>query len=303
MDISALNAELGITDRLRFVEGRGGFVMIEIENAFATATITPYGGQVLQYRPKDAADDLLFVSERAHFTPGKENKGGIPICWPWFGPDPAGQGRTIHGFIRCLPWTLSGCEELEDGSTQVRLEVSDDDAMREIWPFAFELGVDIRVGPSLAVTISSRNTGDAPMRITQGLHTYFKVGDVRQIRVLGLEGCRYIDKSRGGGDARILQDGAIRMDAEVNRIYEDVPPRLAIEDPVLGRRILIDTRHSRTCVVWNPWIEVCGEMEDLGDEDYRRFICVETVNTASEVVEIPAGQAAHIGAEYRVESL
>ncbi|NEV62231.1 D-hexose-6-phosphate mutarotase [Thiorhodococcus minor] len=303
MEIDALNAELGIADRLRFTKGRGGFTMIEIENAFATATITPYGGQVLHYRPKGAADDLLFVSGRAHFTPGKENKGGIPICWPWFGPDPAGQGRLIHGFIRCLPWRLSACAELEDGATRIRLRVADDDATRALCPCAFELGVEILVGSTLSVSLTTCNRGQDPLRITQGLHTYFNVGDARRIRVLGLEGCRYIDKARGAGDAPIVQDGAIRVGAEVNRIYEKAPARLAIEDPVLGRRLRIDTRHSRTCVVWNPWVEVCREMEDLGDEDYRRFICVETVNTASEVIEIPPGQAAHIGAEYRVESL
>nr|WP_240905573.1 D-hexose-6-phosphate mutarotase [Thiorhodococcus mannitoliphagus] len=288
---------------MRFVEGRSGFLMIEVENALATATITPFGGQVLHYRPREAPDDLLFLSDQAHFTAGKENKGGIPICWPWFGPDPEGQGRATHGFIRCLPWTLHVCEELEDGSTRIHLGITDDEATRAIWPLPFELGVEILVGSTLAVTLVSRNRGDHPMRITQGLHSYFKVGDATRIRVLGLEGCRYIDKARGAGDARIVQDGAITVGAEVNRIYEAVPARLAIEDPVLGRRIGIDTRHSRTCVVWNPWIETCREMEDLGDEDYRRFICVETVNTASEVIEIPPGQEARIGADYRVESL
>nr|WP_242482560.1 D-hexose-6-phosphate mutarotase [Thiocystis violacea] len=288
---------------MRFVEGRGGFVMIEIENALATATITPYGGQVLHYRPREVAEDLLFVSERAHFTPGQENKGGVPICWPWFGPDPDGQGRGLHGFIRCLPWTVHAAEAMDDGSTRVRLGVADDDATRERWPFYFNLWVDILVGRTLSVTLITRNAGDDPMRITQGLHTYLKVGDATRARITGLDGCRYIDKARGAQDRSVIQRGPVSVGAEVNRIYEGVPSRLAIEDPVLERRILIDAQHSRTCVVWNPWVEIAREMADLDDEDYRRFICVETVNTASEVIAIPPGQEARIAAEYRLETL
>lgn len=303
LDIDAWNAEFGIADRLRFVEGRGGFVMIEIVTALATATITPYGGQVLHYRPVEAAEDLLFVSERAYFTAGKENKGGVPVCWPWFGPDPDGLGRELHGFIRSRPWRVHACEAMDDGAIRVRLGIADDDATRALWPFYFNLWADICVGATLSVTLTTRNAGDDPIRITQGLHTYFSVGDASRATVTGLDGCRYIDKARGAQDRSVVQQGRVGFEAEVNRIYEEVPARLAVEDPVLQRRILIDTQGSRTCVVWNPWVEVAREMPDLDDADYRRFICVETVNTASEVVMIPPGREARIGAEYRIEQL
>jgi glucose-6-phosphate 1-epimerase len=302
MDIEALNAEHGIEGVLRLVEGRGGLTMIEIANAHATALISPYAGQVLAYRPVDAADDLLFVSERAYFAEGKAIKGGIPICWPWFGADPESKGRPAHGFVRSWPWTLLATEVLADGSTRVQLGVADDSGTRALWPHYFNLLVEIRVGATLAVDLITLNAGDRPFRITQGLHAYFKVGDASRVEVEGLDGCRYIDKAADGGDAVIRQEGQVRFEREVNRIYEDVPPLLTLVDPTLGRRIRIESEHSRTAVVWNPWVETARAMDDLDDEDYRRFVCVETVNTASEVIEVLPGEEYRLTAQYRIEA-
>jgi glucose-6-phosphate 1-epimerase len=301
MDIEALNAGLGIDGVLRFTEGRGGLAVIEIANEHATALISPYAGQVLAYRPVGAGDDLLFVSDRAYFAEGKAIKGGIPICWPWFGPDPLGKGRPAHGFVRAWPWTILATDALADGSTRVQLGIADDKDTRAVWPQYFNVLVEIQVGATLSVALVTRNAGDRPFRITQGLHTYFKVGDASQVRIEGLDGCRYIDKAAGAGDALIHQEGPVVIEGEVNRIYEDVPPTLTIVDPSLDRRIRIDSEHSRTAVVWNPWVETARAMDDLDDDDYRRFVCVETVNTASEVIEIPPGGTYRLASRYSIE--
>lgn len=301
MDIDALNAEHRLQGSLRLREGRGGLPVIEIDNGLASARISLHGGQVLAYRPAAAGRDLLFESTRAWFEPGRATKAGIPICWPWFGRDP--QGRTIHGFVGERRWTLLGTANLPSGAARVRLGISDDAETRAIWPHRFDLAVEATVGETLSVELIARNTGSQPYRVTQGLHSYFRVGDVRRTRLLGLEGCRYIDKSVGGDDAIRVQAGPVLVDREVNRIYERVPPDLVLEDPTLGRRIRIASRHSSTCVVWNPWIETARAMEDLGDLDYLDFLCVETVNAASEVIEIPSGGEVRLAAEMAVEPL
>jgi glucose-6-phosphate 1-epimerase len=303
MDIAELNALHAIDGTLKVVEGQGGLPMVEVENEHATALISLQAGQVLSYRPAGAAQDLLFLSERAYFAPGKAIKGGVPICWPWFGADPEGRGRPAHGFVRSLPWALRSTEALADGSTRVTLGIADDAATRAQWPHAFELLMEATLGPRLSVALITRNAGDSAVCITQALHTYFHIGDAERVRVLGLEGCRYIDKSAGGGDAVIVQEGAVTVAGEVNRIYEQVPPVLTIEDPALGRRIRIAASHSSTCIVWNPWVETARSMADLDDEDYRIMLCVETANAASESVEVPAGGEVRLGAEYSIEPL
>ena len=301
MNIDALNAEFGIDGTLRIVAGRGGLAMIEVYNNFANATISPYAGQVLSYCPVPLKDDLLFVSERAFFAPGQGIKGGVPICWPWFGADPA--GRPAHGFARSLPWSLLATATLPSGATRVTLGLADDAETRALWPHHFNLLVKVTVGATLGVELITRNAGDEPFLITQGLHTYFRVGDATRVRVLGLEQCSYIDKAAGAKDAVVTQEGPVTVAAEVNRIYESVPPVLTIEDPVMKRRIRISSRHSATCVVWNPWVETARAMADLDDQDYRIMLCVETVNTASEVIGVPGGGEARLAAEYAIEPL
>lgn len=303
MDSERLNAEHGIPGVLRFTEGRGGLTLIEVENPHARATIGLQGAQVLAYRPRQAAHDLLFVSERAHAEPGRETKGGVPVCWPWFGRDPEGRGRLIHGFARVKPWTLLGVASHPDGSTGLTFTLADDDATRALWPHPFALRVEILIGSALCVALTTHNPGEETVRITQGLHAYFAVGDATRVAVQGLDGCRYIDKAAGAGDAVVRQSGPVTVAAEVNRIYEEAPASLTLEDPVLARRIRIASEHSRTCVVWNPWIESARAMEDLDDLDYQRFVCVETVNTASEVIALTPGGDCRIAATYHLEAL
>jgi glucose-6-phosphate 1-epimerase len=106
-----------------------------------------------------------------------------------------------------------------------------------------------------------------------------------------------------GDGSRNTQSGAVRFDKEVDRIYLDVPPGLVINDAALGRRISITSTGSHTAVVWNPWAELSANMGDLRDDDYQRFVCVETANAAADIVEIKAGGEYRLGAEYRIECI
>ncbi|WP_295878302.1 D-hexose-6-phosphate mutarotase [uncultured Thiohalocapsa sp.] len=307
MDIAQANEEFGIAGVLSICAGKGGFPLICIDNEHARAEVSAYAGQVLSYRPETQAHDLLFVSEHAHFQPGKAIKGGIPVCWPWFGPDPEGRGRPDHGFVRARNWRLLATESMVDGATRLRLGCRDDEASRALWPHAFALEVEVTVGATLGVALITRNTGDAPVTITQALHTYFRVGDVRRAQVLGLAGHEYIDKvaraepaAPGQVDVRIKQSGPINFDGPVNRIYLDTTERLVIDDPALGRQIQIDRDGSASAVVWNPWIEQSRQMGDFGDEEYLRMLCVETTNAAADAVTIAPGASHRLASRYGI---
>jgi len=290
MDILAANERFGLPGELEIREGRGGFAYAHIENTHAQADLCIYAGQVLSYTPRGARD-LLFVSDQAYFAPGKAIKGGIPVCWPWFGPHPDGSSFPDHGFVRTRPWTLLNTGTTANGSTQIRLGCRDDDATRSLWPHAFALHLDVIVGPSLEVALTTRNDSDEPLSITQALHTYFHVGDVRRTRVEGLEGHPFIDKVAGSATAgqRFTEQTPVVFEEAVNRIYPSANRRLTVVDEALERRIVIDRAGSHSVVVWNPWIRQAAEMGDFGDEEYLQMLCVETANAADDAIHIPAG--------------
>ena len=276
--------------QLDIVQGPGGLPVIEIRNRFATARISVHGAHVLSFRPKDDAD-LLFLSEQAVFQPGKAIRGGVPVCWPWFGPDPQGQGRPAHGFVRTRLWDLRRTETLAGGETLVELGLRDSTETRAIWPHGFDLSLTVIVGRSLFLALTTRNTGDSPFELTQALHSYFAVADIAQVRVTGLDGCDYVDKAKGAGGVRKVQAGDVAVDAEVDRVYAGVPDVLTIEDGAAARRVRLTAGGSRTAVVWNPWAEVAAGMADLPDDAYRRFVCVETANAGEEVLTLAPGDS------------
>ncbi len=298
--IEQLNQEFGIANQLSIVEGKGQFPVITIENEYAKAKVSVYAAQVLSFQPAGAEADLMFVSENAYYQPGKATKGGIPICWPWFGPDLEGQGRASHGFVRNRMWTLLSTEAVAEG-TKVRLGVSADEETKKVWPHSFELVMEIVVGRTLTVALITDNTGESTFSITQAFHSYFTVGDINQVKVLGLEDTSYLDKVDEGKEK--MQVGAIAFSSETDRIYTDVKPELVIEDGALGRRIRISSTGSKTAIVWNPWKEISVKMADLEEQDYSRFVCVETANAADDVVEIAPNSAYRLQAVYTIEAI
>ena len=289
MTLETLNAEHAIPDQLSFIDGPGGLPFIRVRNSHAEALVSVYAGQVLSYRPQGASADVLFVSEQAWYQPGKAIKGGVPVCWPWFGADPQGLGRPAHGFVRNRMWSVWGTASTPAGETQITLGLVDTPETRALWPHAFRLALEITVGATLRLALSTRNTGDAPFDITQALHSYFAVGDIARTSVTGLDGCRYIDKAAGAGGAVKQQVGAVHIAAEVDRIYTGVPPTLVIVDDALRRAIRITSEGSHTAVVWNPWAAIAAGMADLKDDEYQRLVCVETANADNEVVTVPPG--------------
>ena len=299
MQIEQLNADYAIAGQLRFIEGKGGFPFIEISNAKASALISVYAGQVLSFRPTGTADDLMFLSEKAYYQPGKAIKGGAPICWPWFGADPQGLGRPAHGFVRNRLWNVVATGTTADGDTRVTLGLIDTPETRAIWSQSFTLAIEITVGNSLNLELVTRNKGTQMFPVTQAFHTYFKIGDISQTSVLGLEGTDFIDKT--DNSAQKHQSGAVTINTEIDRIYLGVQGELVIADAALKRRIRIASRGSKTAVVWNPWAKISAEMGDLQDDDYRRLLCVETTNAATDEVEIAPDSEFRLVANYRAE--
>lgn len=285
----SLNTAHGLPAQLSFAPGPGGWPYANIRNAHATATVSLHGAQVLSFVPAALGADLLFVSEGAMYEPSKAIRGGVPVCWPWFGPDPAGLGRPAHGLARTRCWSVAGSSATADGGTQLMLRLQDTVETRALWPHAFELTLTVTVGRTLHLALSTRNTGTAPFDITQALHSYFAVSDVAHARVNGLNGCRYTDKASGANSATAQQTGPVHFSGEVDRVYNGAPARLELADTGMRRHTIIRSEGSHTAVVWNPGAVLAERMADLPGEAWRRFVCVETANAGDEVVTVPPG--------------
>jgi glucose-6-phosphate 1-epimerase len=300
MNIQQLNADYGIADKVSFVAGQGDFPLIKISNEYAEAIISIYAGQVLSFKPVGQTEDMMFLSSQAYYQAGKAMKGGTPICWPWFGPDPEGKGRASHGFVRDRLWQLRDVISTQDGATQVTMGLMDTPETRAIWDYSFDFAIVVTVGQDLRIKLVTRNTGSESFAITQALHTYFKIGDINQVKVLGLEDKTYLDKVNHG--ERRTQSGEVTFSGECDRIYLDVSPTLTIADQALNRQIIVTATNSKTAIVWNPGVNISAKMADLGDRDFEHFICVETANAANEIINIPAGGRYEMSAQYDVKS-
>lgn len=297
MTLEDLNATHALSNHLTFISGPGGLPFLQVRNTHAEAVVSMHGAQVLSYRPVGAGADVLFLSERASFETGKAIRGGVPVCWPWFGPDPQGLGRPNHGFARTRLWSVLNTDATPAGETRVTLGLRDTPDTRALWPLAFELALQITVGTTLRLALTTRNTGDAPFQITQALHSYFAVGDVAHATVSGLDGCTYIDNASGAQGTLHQQLSGVRFEAEVDRIYTGAPAELTLVDGAWQRTLRITSAGSRTAVVWNPGAALAARMADLSDGDHRRFVCVETANAADEVVTVPPNQAHRLVAQ------
>ena len=257
-----------------------GLETLLIDTAFARCEIALQGGQVLSYVPRDDGRDLLWCSP-ARLDAGRPVRGGVPVCWPWFAKQDRPPDAVQHGFVRRMRWRASTCAERLDGAVRVVLQPV---APPEGWPDGLGWPIDcvpeleLLVGEALEMSLRTVNRAPAPIVLTQALHTYFRVGDVRQAGIAGLEGLRYLDKLRGFEE--FGQDAPWRFDGACDRIYLRSGSRHRIDDPVLGRSIVVTTRASSSTVVWNPGADGVGALGDVPPTEWPDFLCVEAANCA-----------------------
>ena len=194
----------------------------------------------------------------------------------------------MHGFARIEIWTVLSTREINDHTTEICLCLRDSERTNAIWPHKFELFLRITAGKTLFIDLTSRNTGNTPISITEALHTYFSIGDASRIRISGLDKCDYIDKA--DGDKAKTQIGDVAISSETVRIYVNTKADCIIDDPVIDRKVAVAKKNSDTTVVWNPWIEKSKIMPDLSDGDYQTMVCVETAKTNNDIAVIAPGK-------------
>lgn len=296
-DITQLNAQFGVPGRVMFVEGRGGWPVVEMVNGGGKTAVSLYGGHVLSYEPHGQAP-VLWVSQRAEFAFGKAIRGGIPVIWPWFGSHPNDSSKPSHGFARRQLWAVQGVEVAGD-SRRLTLSLSDSPESRVLWPHHFLLTLQVTLDTALQVELTTSNTGRTPFVITQALHSYLTVSHIANIAITGLEQCAYLDQLDEMRRKRELE--AITFAEEVDRIYIETTGDCVLDDLGLNRKVRVSKRGSGSTVIWNPWIDKAQRMADFGDEEYQEMVCIETTNAADDRVTILPGEGHRLTAVISVE--
>lgn len=273
-----------------------------IRHGQAELLVAQQGAHILSYQLA-GQPPLIWLNDEAVFKTGKSIRAGVPICWPWFGNfernpqsvkamrvsnEPAG----AHGFVRATDWELGGIET-EGESLKVEFLLPYPDGGFPGWPHQVDLTLSIRLDEQLHISLTSHNHGTETVSISQALHSYFAVSDVRNVQVEGLDGLSYIDTTQEWSTA--TQAGALAFTGETDRIYLDTPAKLSIVDPAWERRIELSSSGSRTAVIWNPWIDRAAAFSDMADDGWQRMLCIETANVMDDVVTLAAGASHTLG--------
>ncbi|MGZ8257825.1 MAG: D-hexose-6-phosphate mutarotase [Methylotenera sp.] len=296
------NIDFSIQPHLEFITDANGLEYIEINNSLATAKIALQGGHIMSWQPKSQAQPVLWLSSNARYMKGRSIRGGIPICWPWFGAHPTDSTLCTHGFARVIPWQLVEAETTRDGATRLTLQMMETAETRRQLSYPYLLSMTVTIGERLKIDLATTNKANHPFMIGGAFHTYFQVSDIAKIHVKGLEDALYSDKVFNY--ERRVEKNDISFNGEFDRVYLNTTSDCTIEDEGLNRQIRISKSGSESTVIWTPWAEKAHQMGDMGDTDeWRSMVCMETANALENTVVISPNRTHVISVEYSVETL
>lgn len=283
-------------------EDANGLKYLEVNNPLASAKIALQGGHVIHWQPKTEKQAVLWLSEHARYVKGRSIRGGVPICWPWFGAHPTDSSLCPHGFARVIPWQMLDADSTDTGATRIVLQMLDTSESKRQLSYDYVLTMMITIGNRLKIDLATTNKADHPFVFGEAFHTYLNVSDVGNIRITGLQDCIFADKLREY--KRYVEHHILRFDGEFDRVYLNHNSDCIVYDPIYNRMIRVGKSGSNTTVVWTPGAEKAHTMGDMGHADeWRRMICVETANALENSVVISPGRTHTMSVEYSVEVL
>jgi glucose-6-phosphate 1-epimerase len=297
--IAELDQRFGIPGIARVVEGNGGLAKVAIATRDSRAEMYLHGAHVTSWQPR-GAEEVLFVSSKSRWEDGRAIRGGIPICFPWFGGKADDPSAPAHGFVRTAAWQLESIAQAGDGVTVSMFTESNAETKRW-WPADFHLVHRATFGSELKLELMVRNTGATSLHFEEALHNYFRVGHIDKVRLQGLNAVAYLDKT--DLNRRKIQQGPIVIVSETDRVYLDTKGEVELEDPSLRRRMGVAKENSLTTVVWNPWIEKAKSFSDFGAAEWMQMVCIETSNVADFAVELAPGQQHRMQAMVRLQGV
>jgi glucose-6-phosphate 1-epimerase len=286
-----------------FEPGEGGLLRAVASTEAAEAHVYLHGAHVTRFQPRGQAD-LMFMSGKSLFAPGKAIRGGVPLIFPWFGAKAGDPSAPAHGLVRSSDWAMHDVSAAGQGADRVvrlTFALNSDAATKSRWPHDFELLYAVTVGRTLQLDLEVRNPPGAsgPFTFEEALHTYLAVGDARKVSIDGLGGRDYIDKP-DGFKRKTQPPGPFGIDSETDRVYLATPDAVMVTDPigpasesgqVKPRVLTVSKENSAATVVWNPWIAKAKAMSDFGDDEWPGMLCVETANVDAHAITLAPGKS------------
>ena len=278
-----------IPGRVAVVAGHGGLAKIVVTTAASVAEIYPHGAHVTHFQ-KSGEPPLLFLSRKSWFAPGQPIRGGVPICFPWFGNR---EGGPSHGFARITEWQLLQSAVAPEGAVTLRFALPHLPG-REEWN-GLRTEFVVTVADTLTMELTAANeTGGRALEIEDCLHTYFSVGDIGAVTIDGLQNTEFLDYAAGGnGERKIQTEARLQIPCETNRTYLDTPGTVEIRDESLRRTIRMEKYHSLSTVVWNPWTTQ-KLPEDFDPAEHHQMVCVECGNVRHNKIALAPGKSSSL---------
>jgi glucose-6-phosphate 1-epimerase len=274
-----------------------GLASVRVHTAGASGLVFLQGAHVAEWQPA-GHEPVIWMSEKAIYRAGKALRGGIPICFPWFGAHPQHKDYPQHGFARTREFAYHGAR-LDDGRVELEFLLASDDATRAFFPHAFEARLRVAFGKTLGLAFSVTNRDRESFSFEEALHSYFHVADVRHAAVLGLQGAKYVDKVRGM--AEFAEDAAeLQLTGETDRVYTS-SATCTIQDPLGKRALRVEKSHSNATVVWNPWSERAAQIADFGADAWPGMLCVESANVAASRLTLATGETHTLSVTVSIE--
>ncbi len=287
LNAEELDDKFSIEGELGFDEREEGMVFITVSNKHAEADISLYGAHMLNFRTHKTMD-VLWLSPDSYFKPGKAIRGGIPVCFPWFGPHKTDSSKPQHGFARLMNWNVVETATLPNGETLVKLQLCSSESTKKYWDFDFCAEMNFIIGKTLTATLKITNTSAVQFEYSCALHSYFNVSSIDEIKIEGLDNTEYYNQS--DGENYTQESDFLEIKEPITRHYLNTETDCIIHDPVFRRRILVSKKGSKVTTVWNPGEETCAIIEDIPDDGFQSFVCIEATNAFDYMIKLNPGE-------------
>lgn len=300
--IAELNKLFAVENHAKIVSGKGRLPTVKVKNQAAEATISFLGAQLISFIP-NGFTETIWLSKASKFVDGNPIRGGIPICWPWFGKNQDDPNLPMHGFARHTLWDLENISPIDDKTTMVIFVLKPNKESRKLWNYDFTLRAIFTISDTLEVELVTTNKDSKPFTISQGIHTYFKVDNIANISIDGFQKLKYFDKVGGANDIKKQKDEPIVVNQEIDAVFLNAKGPFTVSDPIAKRTITITNKGSNSAVVWNPWKERSKKLSEYTPHSYKTMICVETCNALDDARGVKPGQSHSIKASYSFDKL